>query len=302
MFDNDNRVTAVDEHLQDIHQLMNIGTVQTCRRFIQDIKSPARAAFRQFRRQFNTLRFSAGQGCRRLSETDITEAHILQRLQFMENARYVAEKFTAFIYGHIKDFRNRLTLVLYFEGLPVISCTVTYFARYVYIGKKVHFDADNAVTAAGFTTAALDIEAETPRPVAAYFRFRRLTVKLPYEIKDARIRCRIGTGRTADRRLVDIDDFIYVFGTLNRPERTGTMRRAVYCFSHALVKYFINECRLSGAGDTGNNRKCTDGNGHVDILQIMLFRADNFHVRTVPFTPFCRYGNVLFAGQILPCK
>ena len=60
VLNNDNSIAAVDEELQNIHEVVNILAVQARRRFIQDIKGPARAAFGQFRRQLDALRFTSG--------------------------------------------------------------------------------------------------------------------------------------------------------------------------------------------------------------------------------------------------
>ena len=75
-------------------------------------------------------------------------------------------------------------------------------------GKKVHFDFDDAVPAAGFAAAALDVKAEAALLVAAHLGFIRRGKHIANIVKHAGIGGRIGTRGAADRRLVDIDDFV----------------------------------------------------------------------------------------------
>ena len=42
----------------------------------------------------------------------------------------------------------------YFKGLPVISFSLTDFARNIDVGEEVHLDADDPITGTGFTAAA----------------------------------------------------------------------------------------------------------------------------------------------------
>ena len=54
-----------------------------------------------------------------------------------------------------------------FQRFAVVPLALADVAGNVDIGQKVHLDLQNAAAFAGFAAAALDIEAEPPRPVAA---------------------------------------------------------------------------------------------------------------------------------------
>lgn len=221
MFDDDDRIAAVDEHLQDVHQLMDVGRMEARRRFVEDVQGPAGAALRQFRRQLDPLGFAAGEGRRRLTQADIAQADLLQGLHLIDDARLVFKELAGIVDGHVEDVGDGLSLIFYFQGLPIITGAVADFTGHVDVGQEVHFDADDAVALAGFTAAALDVEAEAAGFIASDLGFRRLAVELADGIEDARIRRRIGPRRPADGRLVDVDDLIDVFNPFEGLEFPG---------------------------------------------------------------------------------
>ena len=72
----------------------------------------------------------------------------------------------------------------------------------------MHLDLDDAVPLARFASSAVDIEREPPRLIAARFGFRQLREQVADMGEDPGVGGRVGTGRSADRRLVDIDHLV----------------------------------------------------------------------------------------------
>ena len=67
MLDDDDGIAAVDEALQDVEELVDVGGVQSRRRLIEDIeRAPGRAA-RELGRELDALRLAAGERCRALA-------------------------------------------------------------------------------------------------------------------------------------------------------------------------------------------------------------------------------------------
>ncbi len=141
-------------------------------RLIQNVQGAASVAFRQFQRQLDPLRFTAGQGGCALAEPDITEADIQQRMQFARNDRYRLEEFISLFHRHAQHFGNVLALVLYFQRFAVVALAVADIARHIHVRQEMHFNLDHAVALAGFAAAALDVERETPGVVAALLGHR----------------------------------------------------------------------------------------------------------------------------------
>ena len=142
---------------------------------------------------------------------------------------------------------------------------MAYFARHIYVRQKVHFNANDTVTATSFATTAFNIEAETPRLIAANLSFRRLTEKLTNKVENPRIRSRIRPRSPPDRSLIYINNFIDIFRSLNGFKLPRTMRRPVNRLCHSLVEDFIDQSRFTGTADTGYNRKRAYGNSYIYI-------------------------------------
>ena len=90
----------------------------------------------------------------------------------------------------------------------------------------MHFNLDNAVTPAGFTAAAFDVETKPPRFIAPHLGLVGLTVQLADRVKYGSIRSRVGSRRAADRRLVNINDFIDILHAPDIVMLTGTSTAA----------------------------------------------------------------------------
>ena len=121
---------------------------------------------------------------------------------------------------------------------------MTYFTGHVDIGQEIHLYTDNAIAPAGFTAAAFYVETEPACFIAADLGFRRLTEQLADEIKDPRIRSRVGPGSPSDRRLVDIDDFIDVFCAAQFFKFSRPVERTIHGFCHPFIKDFIDQRRF----------------------------------------------------------
>ena len=72
----------------------------------------------------------------------------------------------------------------------------------------MHLDDHCALAFAVFASAALGIEAETPRLVAANFGFARLGEQFANLIKSTGISRRVASRRLTNRRLVNLDYLI----------------------------------------------------------------------------------------------
>ena len=58
--------------------------------------------------------------------------------------------------------------------LPIITTSLANVTGNIYIGQKVHFNADHAVSLTGFTTPAFDVKRKTPGFVTSGPRFLSL--------------------------------------------------------------------------------------------------------------------------------
>ena len=80
VFDHNQRVSRVAQFHQHLQQFLDIGEVQSRCWLIQNINSAASRLFPKLCRQFDALRLSARKGRSSLTESQITETHVQERI------------------------------------------------------------------------------------------------------------------------------------------------------------------------------------------------------------------------------
>jgi hypothetical protein len=80
VFDDHHTIASVDKCVQHVQQFVDVGHVQTCCRFIQNIQCFAGGAAAELGRQFDSLGFAAGQSRRRLAKAEKAQTNINPRL------------------------------------------------------------------------------------------------------------------------------------------------------------------------------------------------------------------------------
>ena len=81
VLDDEDRVAAVDQPMEDLEQLLDVGEVEAGRRLVEDVQRPAGRPPRELGRELDALRLAAGQRRRRLAEVDVAEADVVERLE-----------------------------------------------------------------------------------------------------------------------------------------------------------------------------------------------------------------------------
>ena len=79
----------------------------------------------------------------------------------------------------------------------------------------MHFDFQNAITLAGLTAAAFHIETEPPGLIAPDLGLAGHAEQFPDSVEHPGVSSRVGTGRTANRLLVDINNLIDMLQALD---------------------------------------------------------------------------------------
>ena len=105
----------------------------------------------------------------------------------------------------------------------------------------MHLDLQDAVSAAGFAPASLDIETETPLLVAFRLGIGRSGEQIPDQVKYPGIRGRVRAGRTSDRRLVDVDDLIQLLDSYDILVLARNGPGPVQFFCQTLVQDFVDQ-------------------------------------------------------------
>ncbi len=199
VFDHENGVAFADEFLEDGEEFFDIVEMEACGGLIENIEGFAGGTAGKFGSELDSLRFTAGKSGGGLAELDVTEADFGEGLQFGGNAWNRGEEFESFIDGHCEDFEDIFAAVANGQSVFVIAFAFAGFARNINIGQEVHFDFFDPIAGTGFTTATLDIEAETTSFVATRTCFGSFGEEVANVREDASISSGVGARRAADR-------------------------------------------------------------------------------------------------------
>ena len=141
---------------------------------------------------------------------------------------------------------NALALVFDLKGFTVIALALAHIARHVDVGQKVHFHLDQAIPLTRFAASALHVEGETTRAVPPRAGFRYAGKQLAYWCEQAGVCGRVGTRRTTNRALVDVDYLVQVLKTFDAVVSRGLQRgRTIEGSGAERVERVVDQCRLA---------------------------------------------------------
>ena len=203
------------EAVEHFEQLPHVLEVQAGGRLVEDVERLPGAAADEFLRQLDALRLAAGERGRRLAELDVVEAHVVQRLHHRANFRDVLEVFERLRDLHFQHVLDRLAAVLHLERFAVEPAALAHRALHPHVGEEVHCELVRTVPLARLAPPAGLVEAEPARLVTPHLRVRHLRVQRADFVPQFDVRRRVRARRAADRRLVDVDHFVDVFGTFD---------------------------------------------------------------------------------------
>ena len=180
-----------------------------------------------------------------------------------------------------------LALVLNLQRFAVIAFAFALVARHVDIRQEVHFNLDHAVALARFAAAAAHVKAETSWRIAAGARFRHTGKQFTYGREDAGIGCRVRARGTANRALVNVDNFIEMLQTLDVAVRRRLgQRRAVQRRLRNREQRIVDQRRFTGTGHAGDAGKQANRQRQGDVFQVVAARAGQLQ----HFFRICRYA------------
>src|SRR6185436_17988949 len=82
MFDHDHGIAGSDKPIEYVEQPLHVGKMKPGRRFIQDVHRATGWTFRQFAREFDSLRLAPGQRGSRLAKLHVVQSDIMQGVEF----------------------------------------------------------------------------------------------------------------------------------------------------------------------------------------------------------------------------
>src|SRR5438477_12053199 len=129
-----------------------------------------------------------------------------------------------------------MAFVAHGERFRIVAASTAHFAHHVNVGKKIHFDAAEAVALAGFAAAAFYVEAEPAGAIAALTRFRKHGKEIADRSEHTGTSRRVRSRRAADGGLIDLGDFVDLVGSDDFAMRGRSVGRALECLRERAVE------------------------------------------------------------------
>ena len=298
VLDQHHRVALLDQQVQHLQQLPHVLEVQAGGGLVQQVNGPAGAALGQLQRQLDALRLAAGQGQGRLPQLDVGQPDVVERGQAAGNRGDDAKELERLLDGHLQDLMDIASLVTDVQGLAVVASPLAHVAGDVHVGQEVHLDLDLSAALAVFTAAALDVEREAARLVAARLGFGERGEQVADGSEEPDVGGRVGARRAADGRLVDVDHLVDPFDPLQAPVGAHRHPRAAHGVGQRRVQHVAQQGRLARSRHAGDHREGAQGQVHVDLLEVVLAGAHHAQQVAVAGPPPGRQVDAAGARQV----
>ena len=298
VLDDDDRVSEIGETVQNVEQLAHIVEMQSGGRLVQQIKSFSGLALAEFAGELDALGFASGERDGRLTEVNVSQADVDQGLQLLLDLRNVFENLEHVRYGHFEQVGDGIAVVADRQRFVVVAASAADFALHVNVGQEIHFDAALAFALAGFAASAGNVEGEASGFVSALARFGQHGVEVANRREDAGIGCGIGARSASDGRLVDANDLVDQLRSGDGFVRAGFFAGTIELLGERAVQDVIDQSGFAGAGNAGDNRHHAERKDYVEILEVVLARAEDGDRFAIRAAALGKHGDPLASGDV----
>src|SRR5688572_7560388 len=153
MFDHEERTARIDQRTKRREQFVDVVEVQARGWFVEDVERFSAGPLQQVRCEFDALRFTARQRCRRLAQSQVTKPDIVEYAQTVRNLRHLAEERDRFTHRHAQHFVYILAAITNVEDLLFEARPFALFTNQLDVREKLHLDGDRSITLANLTTS-----------------------------------------------------------------------------------------------------------------------------------------------------
>ena len=172
MFDNYQGMTPFYQRLESMEQTLDIMEVQTGGWLIEDEERRRLVFLADKVGEFHTLVLTAGEGAGVLTELDIAQSNLLQRLEFADDdaagieiahmvlESFVAEELYRLVHGHVQHIIDVLSSVVYLQDIVLEPLALACLAGKGEVSHKLHLDGYVSSSLAFLASSALGIEGE----------------------------------------------------------------------------------------------------------------------------------------------
>ena len=216
-------------------------------------------------------------------------------------AGIASKKAGGFLDRHVQHVGDGFAFVVHGQGVGVVPGAVAHLARHVHIRQELHLDLDRAVPGARLAPAALDVEGEPARLVAADLRLGGRREQLPHMIEHPGVGGRVRAGGPPDRPLVHVHHLVQLAHP-RHPDMPARHRpRPMQLPRQRVIQNVVDQRRLPRPRHPRHRDERAQRERHIHILQIVLTGPlDHDLAGLRPLAADRRYRDLLPAGQVRP--
>ena len=299
MFNHNQRVAALDQGVEGREKAVDVVEVKPRGGFVEDEKRGDGALLREVVGQFHALVLAAREGRGRLPEFDITESHIAERPEALDDLLLAVgfEEVEGLVDRHFEDVVNVLSFETHVEDLILEAATVARFAFEYEIGHELHLHFHRAFALAFLAATAVGVEGEI---LGVHFHLARQGL-FGHEFANLVEGFDVGNGirarGTANGVLVDeIDGLngVEVAGELG--VFAGAVARLVELTQEGLIEDVAHKGGFARTRHPRHDGEYVERELHVDAAEVVFASTDDVDV-AVPPAARGRYGNRFGTGE-----
>lgn len=208
VFDDDDGVSLGYDGIDGVHKGFYVVCMQSRRRLVEDEKLWAEVFLYEERGKFDALVLASRQcrGC--LSEFDVADTYVLQRLQTANYASFgcsvaLSEECYSLIDSHLEYIVDIFAFIRYVEYVAFEASSLALFAYERYVSHKLHGYGYDAFAFADVAASAVLIEREMRCRQVQVFGCLAVGEELAYLVVCLYVGGGVRTARFAYRRLID---------------------------------------------------------------------------------------------------
>ena len=141
---------------------------------------------------------------------------------------------------------------------------------HVDVGQELHLDLEGAVAGAGLAPAALDVEGEPARLVAADLRLGGRREQLADMVEHPGVGGRVRPRGAPDRALVDVHHLVQLLDAGDPGVQAGDRPRAVELAGQRLVQDVVDQRGLTRPRHPGHRDQAAERERHIHPTQVVL--------------------------------
>ena len=302
VFDDDKGVSGFDEAVEDAEEARDVVEVESGGGLVEKQERRFGVGVGEVGGEFEALGFAAGEEAGGLSEPQVTEADVFERLQWRGDFVVLGEIFEESERlgdGHFEDVVDRVAVEEDAQDVGLEAFAAAGSADEGHVAEELHFDALVAEAGAAFAASGVRVEAEGGRSEAGAFGGGSLGEEVADVVPSAEVDNGRRAGGFAGRGLVDHDDFADVFDAGEFFDRAGVFLDGFAAFAEEIaVEEAVDEGGLAGTGDARHAGEDAEREVGVDFFDVVERGAAELE-KFLRFAAFRWNGNRSAAKEVV---